>query len=40
MDENLIHEEVELEEQFISEEVRYDDLVLNLDGSYTFTKNG
>ena len=29
MDENLIHEEV-----------RYDDLVLNLDGSYTFTKNG
>lgn len=38
MDENLILEE----EQNVSEEtpVTYNDLVLNLDGSYTFTKNG
>lgn len=38
MDENLILEE----EQNVSEEtpITYSDLVLNLDGSYTFTKNG
>ena len=37
MDENLILEE----EQNVSEEtpITYNDLVLNLDGSYTFTKN-
>ena len=38
MDENLILEK----EQNVSEEtpIAYNDLVLNLDGSYTFTKNG